>query len=409
VNKLAFSRLTDWDRTVKYIRQPTMSPQWVTAEAERVSATWIGHVTFLIQLGDVRILTDPVFSDNISPHSWLPPKRFTPPACAIDDLPSVDIVCVSHSHYDHLDLPSIRALVLKSDKQATPIKWVVPLKLGRLLTDHCDVPPERVVQLDWWTATSLSGTCDQVSLPASWDTYATECTLPRSGIAGAPTHAQLQEQAEAAVPAHADLPPCIVAVPAQHNSARTAFDRNETLWSGFAFIAPEGRILFTGDTGYRAVSKGVLADSPEEDAALCNPTFVQVGDRLGPFDIGLMPIGAYSPRVFMSNVHASPEDAVEMHLDARCKRSVGMHWASMPLTDEPTEDPPRRLASALTRRGLEQGIFTALQAGGTMTKLGPLSAAHFWNGAGDSLSKIDTVAVRPNADAAAGSAGGSHV
>ena len=384
-----------------------MTPDWAAAETAGLSATWIGHVTFLLQMGDVRILTDPVFSDSISPMSWAGPSRYTPPACSIDDLPSLDIVCISHSHYDHLDLPSIRKLVKKSEQQATPIKWVVPLKLGNLLVDHCGVPQERVVQLDWWAATTLSGECTQAQLPDGWDTYATECTLPRSGKQGAPSHVQLQASAETDPPSNPDLPPCIVCIPAQHNSARTAFDKNETLWGGFAFISPQGRILFTGDTGYRAAHKGVLADTPGEDALPCNPTFVQVGDRLGPFDIGLLPIGAYSPRVFMSNVHASPEDAVEIHLDTRCKRSVGMHWASMPLTDEQTTDPPKRLLSALQRRGLPEDIFTALQAGGVFTAQGPLCPAHLWDGAGDAqpTSAASGVVSEIPAAAAAGQGG----
>ncbi len=396
------------------VEQPTIKPQWDAAEAAGLSATWLGHVTFLIQMGNKRILTDPVFSDNISPFSWVPPKRYTPPACSIDDLPSIDIVCVSHSHYDHLDLPSIRALAKKSLQQSTPIKWVVPLKLGKLLVDHCGVPAERVVQLDWWTATSLSGECDQVALPNGWDAYNTQCTLPRSGQEGAPSHAELQQRAHTDTPS-TELPPCMVCLPAQHNSARTAFDKNETLWCGFAFISPQGRVLFTGDTGYRAAPKGVQADTPEEDALPCNPTFVQIGDRLGPFDIGLLPIGAYSPRVFMSNVHASPEDAVEIHLDTRCRRSVGMHWASMPLTDEPTTDPPKRVLSALQRRGLPEDVFVALQAGGVFTAEGPLSQSHLWNapaGDADAASQQqadvqDTDGKAVAAAAAASASGGS--
>ena len=104
-----------------------------------------------------------------------------------------------------------------------------------------------------------------------------------------------------------------------------------------------------------------------------------MGDRLGPFDIGLLPIGAYSPRSFMSSIHVSPEDAVEIHIDTRCRRSVGMHWGTMPLTDEPSTEPPARLASALQRRGLAQDVFTKLKLGGTLGRLGPLYPSHLWS------------------------------
>jgi L-ascorbate metabolism protein UlaG (beta-lactamase superfamily) len=157
-------------------------------------------------------------------------------------------------------------------------------------------------------------------------------------------------------------------VPAQHQSARTAFDRNKTLWGGYvyeAFSSDGSRLssYFSGDTGYRSVPPGALLGSEEEARAPRCPAFKEIGDRFGPFTLSLLPIGAYSPRFFMSSFHASPEDSVEMHLDTRSARSIGMHWAAFPLTDEPIEEPWRRLRQALKARRLSQDEFVAVWPG----------------------------------------------
>jgi hypothetical protein len=132
------------------------------------------------------------------------------------------------------------------------------------------------------------------------------------------------------------------------------------------------KVYFTGDTGYRSVPRGATSaqpHSPEEAAALRCPAFRQIGEAHGPLDMALLPIGAYSPRWLMSTFHASPEDAVEMHLDARARRSIGMHWGAFPLTDEPIEEPPARLAEALRRRGVPAEQFVAVRPGSVVCAL----------------------------------------
>ena len=140
------------------------------------------------------------------------------------------------------------------------------------------------------------------------------------------------------------------------------------------------RLFFSGDTGYRAVPQTtppIAPGSPEEDALPSCPAFKEVGDKYGPFDLSLLPIGAYSPRVFMSSFHASPEDAVAMHIDLKSKRSIGMHWGAFPLTDEPIEEPPERLKKDLARRGLGPDEFIAVWPGGTVSSdSGPLAPEH---------------------------------
>jgi L-ascorbate metabolism protein UlaG (beta-lactamase superfamily) len=159
-----------------------------------LSVTPIGHSTFLIQMDEVNILIDPIWSDRCSPISWAGPKRHRQPGLRFEDLPPIDVVLVSHNHYDHLDLPTLERLAAKGTSRA-----IVPL--GNLdLVRNAGIPA--VDELDWWQ-----------SVRASPDVM-------------------------------------ITFVPAQHFSSRIIWDRNQTLWVGFVISGPAGNIYYAGDTGY---------------------------------------------------------------------------------------------------------------------------------------------------------------
>ncbi|MDQ5985067.1 MAG: hypothetical protein CSYNP_00771 [Syntrophus sp. SKADARSKE-3] len=159
-----------------------------------ISVTPVGHSTFLIQMDDLNILTDPIWSDRCSPLSWVGPKRHSQPGIRFEDLPSIDVILVSHNHYDHLDLPTLERLAEKG----TP-RSIVPL--GNLnLVKGAGIPT--VDELDWWQSVRLSPDVT------------------------------------------------ITLVPAQHFSSRTLWDRNKTLWGGFVISSPSGNIFYSGDTGY---------------------------------------------------------------------------------------------------------------------------------------------------------------
>jgi N-acyl-phosphatidylethanolamine-hydrolysing phospholipase D len=163
--------------------------------AQQPAMTWIGHATVLAQLGGLNLLTDPIFSERASPFSFAGPRREQPPGVALRALPRVDAVLVSHNHYDHLDLPSCRAL---ASQPGGPPLFVVPLGLQRWFETRGIM---RVVELDWWQQTRL-GDVD------------------------------------------------IALVPARHWSARGLTDRMKTLWGGFAVFAPDCQLFFAGDTAY---------------------------------------------------------------------------------------------------------------------------------------------------------------
>jgi N-acyl-phosphatidylethanolamine-hydrolysing phospholipase D len=139
----------------------------------------------------------------------------------------------------------------------------------------------------------------------------------------------------------------IACVPAQHFSSRTLWDRNRTLWCGWVLRSKDRTVYVTGDTGYCQV-------------------FPEIGKRLGPMDLAFIPIGAYEPRWFMKPVHVTPEEAVQIHLEVQSKLSLACHWGTFCLTDEPMDEPPRRLQQALIERQIDPEKFRVLRIGETI-------------------------------------------
>ncbi len=156
------------------------------------TATWIGHATVLVQMDGVTVITDPIWSDRASPLSFAGPRRFVPPPMPIEALPPIDVVLVSHNHYDHLDLATLKQLAARGTR------FVVPLGNGALLRDEGIGPVE---ELDWWESRTVG-----------------------------------------------DVQ--VTCVPARHWSQRTLTDRDEMLWGGWAVVGPTRRFYFAGDTGY---------------------------------------------------------------------------------------------------------------------------------------------------------------
>ena len=265
------------------------------------AVTWIGHASTLAQLGGLNVLTDPVFSERVSPLSFVGPKRHAPPALTPQQLPHVDLVLISHNHYDHLDDASVRALANQTG--GAPL-FIVPLGNKAWMAERGIV---NVVELDWWQSHPIAAP-------------------------GGPVQ--------------------VVLTPAQHWSGRGLNDRMATLWGGYAVFAPDCHLFFSGDTGY---SKD-FRDIRERFAPLQH-------DR--GFDVALIAIGAYEPRWFMSSQHVNPAEAVQIHLDLAAKQSIGVHWGTFELTDESLDEPPRLLADARRAKGLADDAFITLAIGET--------------------------------------------
>ena len=147
----------------------------------------------------------------------------------------------------------------------------------------------------------------------------------------------------------------LVLVPAQHWSGRGLRDRMKTLWGGFAVFAPDCHLFYAGDTGYSRD----FCDIRQRYAQR------QTESLGGGFDIALLPIGAYEPRWFMAQQHVNVHESIRIHRDLGAKRSLGVHWGTFELTDEPLDEPPRVLAAQRAALGLAEEEFFVLAVGQT--------------------------------------------
>ncbi len=305
---------------------PATATPSVSADRELIAATaasrgampplltWIGHASMLVQASGLNVLTDPQFSQRASPVQFFGPKRAQPPALAVGELPPIDVVLISHNHYDHLDVNSVQAL---NERGGGRTLFIVPLGIKPWLAG---LGITNVQELDWW---------DRASVP---------------GAGGAAVEFHL--------------------TPVQHWSARSLTDRSETLWGGWAVFGADFQWYYSGDAGYSA-------DFIDTRKRFADRQTAALG---GGFDVALISLGAYEPRWFMKEQHVNPAEAVQIHLDVGAKRSLAVHWGTFELTDEPLDQPPRDLAAALAGRQLTPSDFATL-AIGESRRFPPRSAA----------------------------------
>ncbi|KAF9893122.1 T-complex protein 1 subunit gamma [Aspergillus nanangensis] len=299
-------------------------------ETSNLRATWLGHACYYVEFpGGLRVLFDPVFEDRCSPFSWLGPKRYTEIPCQIKDIPIIDAVVISHNHYDHLSYPTIKEI----SQRHPNCHFFAPLGNKAWFTDS---GIKNMTEMDWWEEREVDLSPSQSSEAKVTDPAGAESSNP------------------------ADIRARIGCLPCQHTSNRGLLDRGKTLWSSWSIESGGRKLYFAGDTGYRAVPE--LPDdvddyAPEHNYPIC-PAFKDVGKLRGPFDLGLIPIGAYKPRWFMSPMHANPYDAVNIFKDTQCKKALGMHWGTWVLTEEDVLEPPKKLREALRKSEIpEEGIF----------------------------------------------------
>ena len=300
---------------------PIQKPDW-GAGKQGLKATWIGHASFLVETSasegterGVRVLFDPVFSERTSPVTWAGPKRYTPTPCGLDELPDVDLVVISHDHYDHMDSDSLMKIYASRKRN---VHFLVALGNSSRLRGF-GIGGEDVTELDWWEGVRVD--------------------VPRIGSV------------------------TMTCTPSQHFSGRGIWDQASTLWCSWALNAAAsinteattqpntaGKVFFAGDTGYRYVPK----EAKESDVPFC-PAFKEIGEKLGPFDLSLLPIGLYLPRHLLSPVHCNAEDALCLHKDLKSKKSIGMHYGTVrggisQYFEEVTE-PPKRFKEVCEKDG----------------------------------------------------------
>ena len=249
-----------------------------TAPGSGLRVTWLGHSTLLIEIDGHRLLIDPVWGERASPFNWMGPVRFYEPPLALEDLPDLDAVIISHDHYDHLDHPTVLRML---DME---VPWVVPLGVGAHL-EHWGMPVERIVELDWWENTDVK-----------------EIT--------------------------------ITCTPARHFSGRSVMltDRSTTLWAGWALTGPRHRVYYSGDTAMQ-------------------DEFIEIGDKLGPFDMTLIESGAYNE--LWADVHLGPEQAVRAHQLVRGRVMLPVHWGLFNLGMHGWTEPIERILVAAMGAGVK--------------------------------------------------------
>jgi L-ascorbate metabolism protein UlaG (beta-lactamase superfamily) len=241
--------------------------------------TWLGHSTLWVEIDGARLLIDPVWGERTSPSQFFGPRRWYAPPVALADLPKPDAVLLSHDHYDHLDEPTIRAI---SQWQT---RFIVPLGVGAHL-EYWGVPKAAVTEFDWWERTKVGG----VEL---------------------------------------------VCTPARHASGRQIFDRNRTLWSGWAMLGQKHRAYYSGDTGFF-------------------PELAEIGAKLGPFNVTMIEIGAYAQP--WPDWHIGPEQAVKAHQLLAGDVFLPVHWGLFDLAVHNWTEPGERVVVAAKQAGVKLAL-----------------------------------------------------
>ncbi len=230
-----------------------------------LTATWIGHNTVHLNINGTTVLTDPIWSKRASPVTFAGPKRQSRPGVPLENIKPVDIVIVSHNHYDHMDLRTLK-------RMENGTTFMVPKGNKR----HLDGKVKGdVIEMNWGDSAIIEGTK-------------------------------------------------ITCTPAKHFSQRVFSSRNRDLWATFVLEKGDKKVFFGGDTGFFKEMK-------------------LIGDELGPFDLSLLPIGAYLPAWFMERVHMGPKDALKASKLLRSKNVMAIHWGTFDLADDPLDLAPRKL------------------------------------------------------------------
>lgn len=235
----------------------------------------LGHSSVFLAMSGKTMLIDPVFSKYASPFPFAGPKRFPGKVLLPAELPSIDYILITHSHYDHLDKQTIRSL----DKQVG--RYIVPLGVERILKKF-GIAPGKVVSLNWY------------------ETF---------------TDGDLR----------------ISCTPSQHGSARSLFDRNQSLWCSFVLKNSNYSVFDTGDGGF-------------------GEHFSRIHEMYGDMDLAIMECGQYNVR--WHPVHMFPEESALAAARIGAKLAVPVHWGAYVLSDHPWDDPPKRFS----RRAKELGV-----------------------------------------------------
>ena len=231
---------------------------------------WYGHSVILMRIAGFTILIDPMLGPDAAPIAPFKSKRYSDNTLSlIDQFPEIDLLLMTHDHYDHLDLVSIKKLKSKVKS------YQVGLGVKRHLL-HWGIEEQLITEYDWWQQHSIG-------------------------------------------------PVTITYTPTRHFSGRGATDRAKSLWGGWVIQSPTEKIYFSGDGGY-------------------GEHFKTIGQKLGPFDFGIMECGQYNEH--WHQIHMYPEESIQAAIDAQVKKAMPVHWAGFALAMHTWKDPVERFTQA---------------------------------------------------------------
>ncbi|KAG4085816.1 Metallo-hydrolase/oxidoreductase [Neocallimastix lanati (nom. inval.)] len=266
-----------------------------------IQLTWLGHAAFLLQINGFTILLDPLLHKRASPLKFVGPYRCKERGFkSFADLPAIDLIIITHNHYDHLDRPTIKEIFREKKNKKCQILCPIGIKKWfrrKLLR----IPSKQIIEADWWDDLEFA------HLPENTNLNDKELVV------------NAFEEAKQKI--------TISCVPCQHNSGRSIFDQNKTLWCGWVLKSHEHSLYYAGDTGYRSTPNKVPEENIEK-YPYC-PAFKQIGNIHGPFDLACIPVGPVYPASIISPDHANANDAVNIHIDCKSKHSIAMHWGTV--------------------------------------------------------------------------------
>lgn len=275
--RLLYKQLFDKKGRLPLKKLPLLPLDGQTFDDSKIQYVWFGHSALLLNLKGYKVLIDPMLGNNASPIGPINTKRFTDLSLEIiEQLPDIDLLLLSHDHYDHLDMESV--LKLKSKTK----KVFAAMGVARHL-NKWGIPKDIVTEFDWWDVAE------------------------RENIR-------------------------VHFTPSRHFSGRGLRDRFKSLWGGWVIEMEGQKIYFSGDGGYGA-------------------HFKEVGERLGPFDLGFMECGQYNE--LWHQIHMYPEEAVQSSIDAQVNISCIVHWSGFALSLHPWKEPAQRFVKSAKEKKLK--------------------------------------------------------
>jgi len=266
---------------------------YATEPKSGLRVTWMGHSVMLLEIDGVRVLIDPVWDERAGPFSWIGPKRFFAPPLKLEELPSIDVVLVSHDHYDHLGADTIKRL---SRLNATAkARWVTSAGVGKRLRGF-GVQDGRITELDWTQSVDVAG------------------GMLRDAGAGLK----------------------ITAWPSRHFSGRGILDRFHTLWGSFVLEGPKHRVFYGADSGYW-------------------DGFAEIASHYDGFDLTMLEIGAFHP--LWKAIHLGPDGAARAYADMGGPEKAGLlmpiHWGLFNLALHAWREPIQRIIELACQQGMK--------------------------------------------------------